>query len=112
MGKRKSQRNNWVKYRKLREQNPDIDPRISSHVFCGRRYAVDTETCDGYCDTSKPDYTIGFPGRLENHLRDLRLEIHEAIHACFPLMSEEKVTESSVDLARFLWRMGYRRKKR
>ena len=99
-------------YKKKPQQNPDVDQKISSHVFCGRRYVVDTETCDGYCDTLKPDYTIGFPGRLENKFRDLRLETHEALHACFPGASEKKITEAGNDLSRFLWRMGYRRKKR
>lgn len=35
-------------------------------------------------------------------------EIHEALHACFPQMSEESITEAARDVARILWTLGYR----
>ena len=38
----------------------------------------------------------------------LETEIHEAMHACFPQLSEETVTEAARDLARILWALGYR----
>lgn len=42
-------------------------------------------------------------------LRELELVIHESIHAtCFPL-DEEFVTESAADIARILWRLGWRK---
>jgi hypothetical protein len=38
----------------------------------------------------------------------LETEIHEALHACFPQMSEESITEAARDVARILWALGYR----
>lgn len=42
-----------------------------------------------------------------------RLEtiIHECLHALYPTVSEEHVTESARDLARVLWSLGYRETK-
>lgn len=34
--------------------------------------------------------------------------VHEALHACFPQMSEESITEAAKDVARILWTLGYR----
>jgi predicted SprT family Zn-dependent metalloprotease len=34
--------------------------------------------------------------------------IHECLHACFPQLSEETVTEAARDIARVLWLLGYR----
>ena len=38
----------------------------------------------------------------------LWLALHEGLHACFWDLDEQAVSETSVDLARFLWRLGYR----
>jgi hypothetical protein len=35
--------------------------------------------------------------------------IHECLHACFPQMSEETITEAARDIARVLWSLGYRK---
>jgi hypothetical protein len=35
--------------------------------------------------------------------------IHEAIHACLPDTSESAVNSSATDIARLLWRLGWRR---
>jgi hypothetical protein len=45
--------------------------------------------------------------RLKNRAR-LETEIHEALHASFPQMSEETITQAGADLARILWALGYR----
>lgn len=37
--------------------------------------------------------------------------IHEALHACFPDMREEAITQSARDIARLLDRLGYRTEK-
>lgn len=36
------------------------------------------------------------------------VELHEAMHACFPQLAEETVTEAAKDVARILWTLGYR----
>lgn len=38
----------------------------------------------------------------------LEIEIHEAMHASFPQIAEESVTEAARDVARILWTLGYR----
>jgi len=38
----------------------------------------------------------------------LTIEIHEAMHACFPQIDEEIITEAAKDVARILWTLGYR----
>lgn len=36
------------------------------------------------------------------------IEVHEAMHACFPQIDEEIITEAAKDVARILWTLGYR----
>lgn len=38
----------------------------------------------------------------------LEIELHEALHACFPQIDEDVITEAGKDLARILWTLGYR----
>jgi len=45
--------------------------------------------------------------RLKGRAR-LETEVHEALHACFPQICEETITESGRDIARILYRLGYR----
>ena len=45
--------------------------------------------------------------RLEGRAR-LETEIHEALHACFPQVCEQTITESGRDIARVLHSLGYR----
>ena len=45
--------------------------------------------------------------RLKNRPR-LETIVHECLHALYPTVSEEHITESARDLARVLWSLGYR----
>jgi len=50
--------------------------------------------------------------RISHRIRDERLLdvlIHEGLHACHWDLDEEAVDRSAKDLARMLWRLGYRR---
>lgn len=47
--------------------------------------------------------------RLKNRAR-LETEIHEALHCCFPQMSEDAITQAGSDLSKILWALGYRLK--
>jgi len=38
----------------------------------------------------------------------LETEVHETLHACFPMLKEKIIDRSAADIARFLWRVGYR----
>ena len=42
-------------------------------------------------------------------LRKLEMFLHEPLHACLWDLDEEAVEETARDMARFLWRMGYRK---
>lgn len=63
-----------------------------------------------YGDCSDPNesgkmirYYIGLTG-----VKRLDLLIHEMLHACFWDMSEETISESGTDIAKSLWKIGYR----
>lgn len=45
--------------------------------------------------------------RLTGRTR-METEIHEGLHACYPQMSEESITDAARDMARILWALGYR----
>ena len=59
----------------------------------------------GWCyhEESKILISMKLKGR-----RRLDTEIHEYLHLCNPLMSEEAVTQQASDLAKILWSLSYR----
>lgn len=79
-----------------------------------RRQRVDGHYIDGL--TNAEDRTISIDSRLRG-IRELETILHEFEHACdqcadgrvFFVHSEDYVTAKANDLARFLWRLGYRR---
>ncbi len=79
-----------------------------------RRLRIDGHYVDGL--TNANDRTIQIDSRLRG-FRELETVIHEFEHACdqchdrrVPFVhSEEFVTAKANDLARLLWRLGYRR---
>lgn len=89
---------------------------MKTHRFRSGLYAVDAacghcadEGMDGYCEVPKDGHhgCIGIADRL-NPKRRLIVCIHEALHAEFPHMSEDRVTETGEHIGAFLWRLGYR----
>jgi len=42
-------------------------------------------------------------------LKDLDTIVHESLHACLWDLDEEAVAESAADVARLLWRVGWRK---
>lgn len=47
----------------------------------------------------------------DHHLKDellLDTLIHEALHACCPWMAEYAIQMMATEIARYLWRLGYR----
>ena len=79
---------------------------IKTATFNNIKYHVILEELDGNCDTD--DYYWIVVGRDLNKKVGLETVIHEALHACSWSTSEEKVTMTARDIARFLWRIGYR----
>ena len=62
----------------------------------------------GLCDYAKRTITISTARKVRGEL-ELDTTIHELIHACQPDLAEETVEEVASDIARVLWRLGYRR---
>ena len=60
---------------------------------------------DGLCDADARTITIR---RSLAGERELEVLIHEMLHACHWDLGEEAITETSEDLARVLFRLGYR----
>lgn len=85
---------------------------VRSHVFRGKRYAIKWRKLRGQvgsCDppTEPAKEIIIDPSQGEFELLDTL--VHEALHAVMWDAAEEAVEESATDIARLLWRMGYRR---
>ena len=82
---------------------------VRTHVFRRQRWKIRFDRllphAYGECSHGERkiaiDPNVGGLGRLD-------VLVHEAMHACFPDLDEDEVDEYSWDIARFLWRLGYR----
>jgi len=75
------------------------------HTFMGRQFEVIVEKHDGLCSYGN---CISFPNGLPKTRKALMLAVHESLHACFPDMKEEEVTQASTDIAKLLWRCFFK----
>lgn len=85
---------------------------MKSATFRGKRYKVYNQRIAGYVlDESCPDEREIYldPG-IRGH-EALDRDVHEALHAEFHAMSETEVGTAASDIGRFLWRLGYRKRK-
>lgn len=83
---------------------------VYTHTFSGVKYevAVLEGSLRGLCSSPhgrEPRLVLCCD--LESR-GGLETAIHEALHASFFAQTEEKVTSTAYDVARFLWRLGYR----
>lgn len=63
----------------------------------------------GDCDApSVPNKKIRVRASLRGQ-KELEITIHEMLHACLWDLDEEAVYDSAEDIARALWRLGYRK---
>lgn len=82
---------------------------MKTHTFNGVRVDLEIESgIDGYVTHEDPKEVYVDP-RLRSKAH-LETAIHESLHVCFPAASEDLVQRCGRDIARFLWRLGYRRK--
>lgn len=88
---------------------------VKTATFRGHRFRVEMPAkVYGYTEDPAQDEQAG-EYRAITIVQDqtpkqfLDTAVHEMMHASFPEMSEEDVTRSSQDIARLLWRLGYRR---
>lgn len=66
-------------------------------------------TWDGSCDPPKTkDKAIHVRRGLSGE-RHLEVCLHEMLHACDDTKDEAAITEMARDMARAMWRLGYRR---
>ncbi len=90
---------------------------VRTHVFRGKRYRIDlVPPCKiandfGRCSPPKSKGKSIQINKRNSNLEELDTYVHEAIHACTWDMDEEAVTEMGKDIAKFLWRLGYRKTK-
>lgn len=87
---------------------------IKSATFNGKKYRVNVGVdFNAICDApTKPNPKLILLREPKNDRMTLELLIHEALHATNWPVSETKVKGTARDLARFLWRLGYRSSKK
>ena len=87
---------------------------MKTHVFRGARYRIVESNRikrDGYCDwRHKRDKRLWVKKSLSDKKR-MEVLVHEALHACLPDADEHAVEETARDIALFLWRDGWARRK-
>lgn len=80
--------------------------------LCGKKWSLKRpilQTHRGECDAPNiPKKEMRVDKRLKGQ-EELEVLIHEAMHAIDWKSDEEHVSCASSDLARMLWRLGYRR---
>lgn len=80
---------------------------VKTHTFRGTTYDILVGSAlDGYTDTDNRFSLV--VNRDLNARIGLETTIHEALHACNWHAREELVEETAYDIARFLWRLGFR----
>ncbi len=86
---------------------------IKTATFRGVKYKIDFDPdAAGSCDSPKapPDREMCIHESIKNDQKSLYYITHEALHALFWQRGEDDIVEASQDLARFLWRIGWRLK--
>lgn len=85
--------------------------KVRTHTFAGVSYDVDVEgPFDGICEfqrsTKRPALRVAVDIDTQKGLETL---LHECLHAEVWAKTEEVVDRASHDIARLLWRLGFRR---
>jgi len=87
---------------------------IKTHTFRGKRFQIkDQSECEefmfGECFKSPLAAFCWIKIPIDGDTRmDCDTVLHEALHACTEL-DEEAVEETATDIARLLWRLGWRK---
>lgn len=93
---------------------------LKTHIFNGKRYKIEFKSPSklpndyGKCDApNKKGKRIVFNRDLKNlkDLEQLELYLHEGFHANFYWLDEHDVTKAAQSMAKFLYRLGYRKHK-
>lgn len=81
--------------------------KVRTATLVGTKYDILIGEFDGVADTDNR-YSI-LIGRNLNTCAGLETLIHEALHGCNWHAKEELVENTAKDVARLLWRLGYRK---
>ena len=85
--------------------------KVKTHLFNGVRYKiVQMGQVDGITDTKNTAPELVNCAK-EDTLSELITWVHEAMHAGNWDKREETIDQSSKDIGRLLWRLGYRKAK-
>lgn len=84
---------------------------IKSHTFRSKRWNIIESPSELGGECGAPhikgrEMIIPINGDSKN---DLDTIIHESLHACLWDLGEESVQESAEDIARIIWRLGWRK---
>jgi len=83
---------------------------MQTATFNGVKYEVDIcGPLDGLCNSPRGSSSIIRICTDLEKCKGLETAIHESLHACFWAKTEEKVSQTAKDVARFLWRLGFRK---
>ncbi len=84
---------------------------LKTHVFNRRRYYIDIDNVDGWCDQYKNNKRMIHIVTKPNTKNELITILHESLHAENWAETEEVVDRVSTEIGSFLWRLGYRKVK-
>ena len=84
---------------------------VKTHVFNGRRYYIDIDNVDGWCDQYKTNKRMIHIITKPNTKNELITILHESLHAENWAETEEVVDRVSTEIGSFLWRLGFRKVK-
>jgi hypothetical protein len=91
--------------------------KVKSIKLRGKRFkltksgSISSDT-RGFCtDVTEPHRRICLDSKLQGE-EELEVYIHEFLHACFWDMDESAIEEAGEDIARALWRLGYRKEEK
>ena len=85
---------------------------IKSHTFRGHRWTFGRKSGKGnlgHCDAPHVRRRVMDIPLDGDTSEELRIILHEGLHAALWDLDEEAVHETSSDLARLLWRLGWRK---
>lgn len=82
---------------------------VRTHTFRNGVYDIERSDLDGSCINYRKTSKEIWVSSTLTPPKELETWVHEAMHAAHPGMSEARVTRSASDIARLLWRLGYRR---
>lgn len=85
---------------------------MKTHTFKLGKYQIDIDKCEGFCDIPDDYTTLHMHILKDEGFKGLSSALHEGLHADgIPdkYLHKEDGTSDTERLARFLWRLGYRK---